>query len=257
MKNKVKYSKEFNKEARYIVSNYNARVKRAKAAGLKRVPEPVKLSELKALGRSSLNKQLNLLKSFNRNTSLKTVELAGGAITTKFQLQNIKTNLTGAKIYFASEVARREKRNLRFPSERLLLINTQEKEALLYKDIQSLSPEDFRSFVATIREYENYPAKRRAGYRGFLSEVDNVMQMLGYPEETINKLINKFNVLNPDQFFYAYDNSDLIARVYELADSPIYGELKLNTTDDDAIDLINTLMEEADDIIKDAIENVD
>lgn len=254
----MKYSKEFNSQAQNIVKNYNAKVKRARNAGIKRVPETVKLRELKALNKTSveLNRELNRLKSFERST-LNPITTKGGAITTSFQLKTLKSNLIGARKYFASEVARREKRNLRFPSERLLLVNTQEKEMLLYQDIESLSPEDFRSFAATIREYETYPAKRAAGYRGFLSEVDNVMQMLGYSEETIKELVNKFNKLNPDQFFYAYDNSDLIARIYELADSPIYGELKLNTTEDDATDLINTLMEEADNIIKDAIENVD
>lgn len=254
----MKYSKEFNSEAQNIVKNYNAKVKRARNAGIKRVPETVKLRELKALNktRSDLNRELNRLKSFERST-LNPITTKGGAITTPFQIRNIKNNLSGARKFFASEIKRREKRLLRFPSERLLLVNAQHKAELLEKDIETMSSDEFRSLAATVREYENYPAKRAAGYRGFLSEIDNVMQMLGYDSKEIDKLLNKFNKLNPDQFFYAYNNSDLIERIYELADSPIYGELKLNTTEDDATDLINTLIEEVDDIIKDAIENVD
>lgn len=254
----MKYSKEFNSEAQNIVKNYNAKVKRARNAGIKRVPETVKLRELKALNktRSELNRELNRLKSFERST-LNPITTKGGATTSSFELKTLKNNLAGAREFFASQVERRKKRDKKFPAERLLLVNAQEKLKLINKEIDELKPEEFRSFVATVREYRDYPAKRAAGYRGYLSEVENVMNVLGYPKSKIDELLNKFNKLNPDQFFYAYDKFPLIDRIYELADSPIYGEIKLNTTDDDATDLINTLIEEADDIIKEAIENVD
>ena len=81
------------------------------------------------------------------------------------------------------------------------------------------------------------------------------MQRLGYSSDEIDSVLNKFNKLNPEQFLYAYDHFDIISRVYELADSPTYGGLKMNTSDKDAEDLIDTLKRDADKVIKDAKKN--
>jgi hypothetical protein len=83
------------------------------------------------------------------------------------------------------------------------------------------------------------------------------MQRLGYSQDEIDSVLNKFNKLNPKQFLYAYDHFDIISRIYELADSPIYGGLKLNTTEEDAENLVDTLMEQVDGVITDAKNNVD
>jgi hypothetical protein len=116
-----------------------------------------------------------------------------------------------------------------------------------------MNQEQFRSFRSSIYQFIDRPHKLAAGYRGFLSEVDSVMGLVGIEEKGRKKFFNKVNKLTPEQFHYLYETSDLISRVYDLADSPeLVGGIKINTSEENARDLIDTLMEEIDELIEEA-----
>lgn len=255
----IRYNKALNARLRREVDNFNKKRKRAIQRGFQQLPPAMKVSELKAryTVKSDLDRELNRLRKFNITNALERVETQGGIDSTSWELKYLKGNVRNARDYFERELKRVSKRVAKFPGEAERLNNIKAKIDILDIDLSYMNQEQFRSARRAIFEYVEAPAKRKAGYRGFLSEVDLVMQRLGYSQEEIDSVLDKFNELNPDQFLYAYDHFDIISRVYELADSPSYGGLKLNTTDEDAENLVDTLMEQVDDVITDAKNNVD
>ena len=86
----------------------------------------------------------------------------------------------------------------------------------------------------------------KTGYRGFLWQVENAMRITGFEDEQINSLFNRLKQLNPSEFHEYYRNNDLVKRLYEIVRRPVHGDMKLTTTEDDARDLIETLLEEVD-----------
>ena len=253
----IRYSKEFNARLRREVDNFNKKRKRAIQRGFRQLPPAMKVSELKAryTVKSDLDREINRLRKFNITNALEKVETQGGIDSTSWELKYLKGNVRNARDYFERELKRVSKRVAKFPGEAERLNNIKAKIDILDIDLSYMDQEQFRSARRAIFEYVEAPAKRKAGYRGFLSEVDLVMQRLGYSSDEIDSILNKFNKLNPEQFLYAYDHFDIISRVYELADSPTYGGLKMNTSDKDAQDLIDTLKRDADKVIKDAKKN--
>lgn len=256
----IRFDSGYNKSIRSIVANYNQRRKRMIAAGYKHVPAPAKVSDLKARyeTRSDLNKELNRLKNLGRGDVLKKIENEGGVKAVDWEFKYAKTNLKNAREYFSREYERVAKRVGKFPGERQYLDAIQAKMNVLDMDINYMNQSQFNSAISAINEFAKSPSKRRAEYRGFLSEVDMVMERLGYSSEQRNQILNKFNKLTPSQFLYAYDKSDIIGRVYELADSPKPGEgIVLNESEEKAQEIIDSLGEQVDDIVLDAQLNMD
>lgn len=255
----IRYSSDFNAQIRKDVRNFNRRVLRAEKRGFRNLPKQVKVSELKSRyeNRSDLVRELNRLRNLRRGDILNYVENQGGVKAISWQFDYVKSNLRNAKQYFEREYERVNKRVGRFPGERQYVDNIQAKLNLLEMNIDYMNQSQFRSVLATIDEFAKSPSKRKAEYRGFLSEVDLIMQRVGVSSEQRDKFFKKFEQLSPSQFLYAYDNNDIIGRIYELADSPKYGGVELNTTEEDAENLVNILLEEADDIVTDAKANMD
>jgi hypothetical protein len=255
----IRYNKELNARLRREVDNFNKKRKRAIQRGFRQLPPAMKVSELKAryTVRSDLDRELNRLRKFNITNALERVETQGGIDSTSWELKYLKGNVRNARDYFQRELNRASKRVAKFPGEAERVNNIRAKIDILDIDLSYMNQEQFRSAKRAIFEYVEAPAKRKAGYRGFLTEVDLVMQRLGYSQDEIDSVLDKFNELNADQFLYAYDHFDIISRIYELADSPVYGGLKLNTTDEDAENLVDTLREQVDGVITDAKNNVD
>lgn len=250
----IKYDPALNEQIRSIVRNYNKRRNRLEKRGFIHLPPPVKVSELKSRYevRSQLVKELNRLKNLGAGEVLRQVETEGGVKAVEWKYKYLKNNLNAAKEYFTREYERISKRAAKFPGEKEHVFTVQNKLSILDLDINYMNQKQFRAAVSAVNEYAKSPTRIKNSYRGFLSEVDMVMDRLNIDKETRDRFFNKFKKLTPTQFLYAYDNNDIIGRIYDLADSPEYGGIKLNTTKEDAKDLIDVLMEEADDIVANA-----
>ena len=120
-----------------------------------------------------------------------------------------------------------------------------------------MNQSDFRSAITATEEFAKSPTRRKEQYREFLSEVDWVMEKTGIKPEDRDAFFKKFSKLTPSQFLYAYDNNKIIEKVYSLYHKD-YGDDEGYLTDEgDAKSTIEELMEEADDIVKDAQLNAD
>lgn len=255
----IRYTKDLNKEIRRDVRNFNQNRNRALKRGLKDVPPIARVSDLKAryTSRKELEKELSRLREFKSGDALKEVETSGGATAIQWELDYLKKLTNETKKFYDREILSIRRYLAKFPRQRDIgkeerLNELLDKRAFLDLDLMHLNQLDYKTYKATIYDYTQYHYRSSRSYRGFLSEVENVMTMVGIEKETINSFMKKFTVLTPEEFVYLYNNSDMIARIYELADSPTLGKLKLNTSSSDAKKKINTLLEEQDDLIKQA-----
>lgn len=256
----IRFDAGYNANMRKIVANYNQRRKRMEQAGIRNIPEPALVSELKGRYsvRSDLDRELERLKNLGRGDVLEKIETSGGVKAVKWQVQYLKNNVKNARNYFEREYERVSKRTAKFPGERQYLDNIRAKIDLLDRNINFMDQADFRSAISSVNEFAMSPTMRKAQYRGFLSEVDWVMEKLGYDDDDRAKFFNKFHKLTPSQFLYMYDNNDIISRIYRLYHKD-YGEEDARLTDSEANaeELIDELMKQADVMIEDAQTNAD
>lgn len=252
----IRYNKAYNKEISAIVKNFNQKRNRAIQQGFKNVPSKIKVSDLKAryTSRKLMNEQLKLMKEFSAggNKVLREVENKGGAESIAWEFKYLKANEKSTREHLVREFKQTAKRVGSFPGERQQLDTLARKINLLDLDVNYMSQSQFNSYRATINEFIQLPSKQKAGYRGFLSELEWVMNVSGTDEQTKNEIFKKINQLTPQQFFNMYENSELIKRIYELADSPAFGEMKLNTSVEDASEKIVALKDSVDILVEQA-----
>lgn len=237
--------------------NYRRRRKRAIDAGFKNVLPDFKLRDLKSIYTSSdLEKQLKVLTKFTQKTLLDKITTKSGTKVSSWQFENLKSNRELAKNYFEKEYERINKRVFTYPGERTYLNNIQAKINLLDLDINVMTEEQFRSAHASILEFEKSNEMRKAEYRGFLNEVDWLMEKLDVPSEKRDKFFKKFETLTPQQFLYVYDNNPIISKIYSLYHKSSDGEAYI-MNEENPEDMLDQLMIEADAMIKDAKLNAD
>lgn len=249
-----------NRKSRYArdLENYRRRRKRAIEAGFKNVLPDFKLRDLRSIytSPSDLEKQLKVLAKFTQKALLNKITTRSGTKVSSWQFANLKTNRELAKNYFEKEYERINQRVLTYPGERSYLNNIQAKIDLLALDINVMDEQQFRSAHAAILEFEKSNEMRRAEYRGFLNEVDWLMEKLDVPSEKRDKFFKKFETLTPQQFLYVYDNNPIIAKIYSLYHKSSDGEAYI-MEEEDPKEILNQLMKYADGIVKEAKLNAD
>lgn len=256
----IRYNKEFNSDIRRIVSNYNAKLRYLEKQNFKNIPERTTSNELKARysNRSDLKKELKRMEGFRKRDLVSRVETQGGIKAVPWQLDFIKANTQSAKEYFQREYERINKRLGKYPGERTYLDNVRAKLNFLERDVNYMNQPDIRTTLSIINEFAIAPTVRKHQYRGYLTEVDWLMEKLGYDEKERKRVFSKFSQLTPSQFLYAYDQNAIIGRIYGLYHKD-YGdeEGRLTATEGEAKDLLEEFIGQIDVIIEDAKENMD
>lgn len=249
----IRFTPEYNAKIRQVVKNFNQKRNRAIKKGYQNVPEVLSVIELRNRydTRAELNRALNLYKSFSGSKeALKKVENSGGAKAIQWEFDYLKDNLKYAKEFYDREIE--EARSLDTPlkiARAEYLNNLKAKRAYLDLEISNLSQSQFRTFKRTIDSYIEANTRNTSAYRGWLSEVEEIMKYLGYDKNTRDKFFNKFKKLTPRQFVNMYRTSSLISRVYEMYNPSNKDGLSLTMTDEDAKETIDTLLNTADDLV--------
>lgn len=249
-----------NKEQQNIVRNYNRRVKYASNSGTpkKYLPQTYKLRELRRAFKSKagLDRELKHLQSFTKQSLSEKANVNFNA--SKWEIKHL-TSLRdlAIKSYQKRVVSAQRKLEKGYMGQNLKIRNLQAKIATLNLDLNTVTESQYRSFKAAINEFIDFPSLQYRGYRGFLSELDWIMDNMGIPEADRTKFFNKFKKLTPEQFQYLYDNNDVIDKIYDLVDSPPTGGLKWvgTSSEGEAPRLIKELMENVDVYIEDARAN--
>lgn len=259
----IRYTKDYNAKLQRAVRNFNKKRKTAIRNGFKNIPPIIRVSDLKARyeKRSDLERELKLLYKFSsrRGKLLEVIENEGGAKSIAWEFEHLKANEKLARDFYIRQFTIYASRAGEFPSERDKLSEMGSKLAALDMDIAYMNQDQFRAYRNAINSFLENAAKRRGGFRGFMSQALEIMKFAGIDKKDINRVMKKINELTPDQFTKMYTESDLVQRIYELADSPKYtgGRLKLLTTEENAKEITEAFVEEVDDIVEQAKKEPD
>lgn len=250
----IKFTPEYNAEIRRVVKNFNQKRNRAIQRGFKLLPPMMTTKELKMRyqTKSELDRELNRIKRFNRSgdEALKIVETSGGAKAIKWEYDYLKSNLRSAIKFYDREIEEASRLNTSMQVTKAEYLNNMKaKRDYLNLELSQLNQSQFQTYRATINEYLHANEARVNGYRNWMNEVELIMRQLGYDNKTINKFFEGFDALTPRQFLTMYRQNSLISRIYELYIPNNNGMFELSTSEEDAKDLIDTLMEEKDEMI--------
>lgn len=249
----IRFTPEYNARINKIVREYNRRVTRANKEGKLRKSNLPELASVRVLkksytNRTDLDRELRNLEMFNRRMARE----PAGEFVTKYDIEVIKANKEATIKHFeniADIVRSKIGKNL--PLQRGRLDTIEMNIENLKQDVDTASEADLRGMLAYVNKYRKSFERQASGYRGFLSEVELIMDRVGVAKEDKDAFFKKLSQLNSEEFYELYEKSDLVSKVYELADSPKYtgGKLVLYDTEENAKDLIDTLLQEADMLI--------
>lgn len=251
----IRYSKAYNQEISRVVRNFNAKRNRAIKKGKRLVPPQITVSDLKSRyeNRRDLNRELRLIEKFGERDALTEVENLGGAKAVKWEVEYLKDNLKYAKQFFDQEIKKAsyidEKMSV---SKTEYLNNLRAKRDFLELEMTNLDPSDYRTFKKTMNEYFYANKRNLESYRNWLNEVETIMRHMGYDNKTIDKFFEGFDSLTPEQFINLYRNNPIVSRLYELYVPSNDGSFSLSTSEEDAENLIDTFIEEKDQMIEQA-----
>lgn len=251
----IRYDADLNARLRRLVKNFNAKRNRAIKRGFHYLPDKIFVRDLKARhsNRQELFREMELIERFmkQRDESLEIVETSGGAKTIKWEFDYLKANLKYAKEFYDREIKDAAKLKTELNVTRAeLLNNLKAKRDYLDLEISDLTPSQFKTYRATIEEFLSANQRQIHGYRNWMIEVETIMRTLGYDRATINRFFTGFEELNPRQFLTMYRQSAIVSRIYELYIPTTDGDFKFSTTEEDARNLIETFMEEKDELIE-------
>ena len=250
----IRFTPEYNARSNRIVKNFNQKVNRANRIGKiprKNLPANVSLRQLKKsyTNRKDLERELKNLELFNR----KSVRQQYSKYATGYDIDLIKANKENAAQYFQWRSDLLAKKAVSgYPLSASRWKEYQANAAILRKDLSTASQSELDSMSALVSDYRQSFERRATGYRGFLSQVDILMEETGFDKQQRDLFFKKFSKLTEDEFLDLYESNDLIKRIYDFADSPKLtgGVLKLNASKKEIKEKLNTLLEEQDYLIE-------
>lgn len=253
----IRFDSALNKEMRRIVKNFNEKRKRAIRRGFTNLPDKIYVSDLKRRyeSRELLKKELKLLEQFNKekDKSLEIIETLEGGRLIKWEYEYLKSNLNAAKKFYDREIKEAAQSEEPFSIARSEYINNlRSKRKFLELELIELNTPQLRTYRKTIDEYLSSSKRDLDSYRGWLKEVEIIMRQLGYDNKTINRFFDGFSNLTPRQFVKLYRENNLVSRIYELYIPSKDRSFRLSTDEDDAKQIINTFMQEKDQMIEKA-----
>lgn len=261
----IRYTPEYNRRIRRVVENYNRKLSRARQIDKVKkadLPEQVSVKTLKNsfTRRRDLERELRTLEKFSRQS----VKQSVGRVTV-YDREVIKKNRRATIKYFENTVRAIRKKDIKYyPGEQARVKTIEQNLDILRKGVSRATESEIETMKAYVDKYRKSFQIQASGYRGFMSEVEQIIDAvnIGAGDEQISDadkdaFFKKFSKLTPEEMYELYESSDLIGRVYRLADSPKYtgGELKIYASDDYARTLIKALMEEADLLISEVKSN--
>ena len=102
----INYDKQFNAKINKVVRQFNAKVARLQAKGVKYAPEKISVADLKStyFERDSLKRKLKQLERFTTRGAEEIVELGGGAKVTKWELTTLKSDMAYLKRRYSDKI---------------------------------------------------------------------------------------------------------------------------------------------------------
>jgi hypothetical protein len=102
----INYDKQFNAKINRIVRDFNRKVTKLQNEGMKYIPDPITVNDLKStyFERNSLKRRLRQLERFTRDGAETIVDLQGGAKATKWELETLRSDMTYLKKRYTNKI---------------------------------------------------------------------------------------------------------------------------------------------------------
>ena len=255
----IKYTPDYIKKIKRIVDPYNKRVRTAHSKGKipkSRLPEPVSMATLmKSYNkRSDLDRELRNLQRFSRKATKVVDENEMNGPVTKYDIDLIKANRKAASKYFKEQIELIKSTMKGYsPIQQQRIDLIQEHVDLLDgMDLGKATLSELKSMERYVDKYRKHFERQATGYRGFLGEVEVIMDRVGVPASKKEEFFDKLSKLNSEEFYQLYEKYDIIDAIYRLADSPktAGGEMIIYDDGERAADLIDELLEDIDVMIE-------
>ena len=249
----IRFTPEYNKYIRKTVNEYNRKVQRANTEGkVKKVdlPEMASVKTLKKsyLHRSDLDKELANLKAFSRKSARQKVV---GNVS-RYQINMINANREKTIEFFEHKAdVIRKKATSGYPLQKDRLVAIEENLGILKKGVEGATEDELKAMSAYVNKYRGSFERQATGYRGFLSEVDLIMDNVGISQDKQDEFFKKLSKLDEEEFMDLYEKEDIINDIYNIAESPKLtgGELYIKDKQR-AKDLIDGLLSKIDSMIE-------
>lgn len=255
----IKYTPEDNDRIRRIVNTYNAKVRSAHSKDKipkKRLPELASIATIKKSynKRADLNRELKNLQLFSKTLTEVVDENEMNGPVTKYDIELIKANRKAASNYFKKQIELIKSTMKGYsPIQQQRIDLIQEHVDLLDDmDLGKATLSELKSMERYVDKYRRNFERQASGYRGFLSEVEVIMDRVGVSEAKKEEFFNKLSKLNSEEFYQLYEKYDIIDAIYRLADSPKYtgGEWIIYDDGERAGQLVDELLEDIDVMIE-------
>ena len=217
----IRFTPEYNSKIRRVIKNYNAKVDRANAANLKRVPDRITTAQLKSAyrTRSELERRLDQLAKFNMQKTKDIVKVgAENMRLSKWEWESLNRNRYATMRKVEAELARQKKidraRKRILPSEHTRqLKNTI--SSLKVKPVKA-SFKQLKRIKAIVDRYgERRVETDQQFYENFFDMLWSSVPYVDADEETIQYIHDMLEQLTPQQLLDMYHNEQDIKDIVE------------------------------------------
>lgn len=224
----IRFDKDFNKEIRRIVKNYNRRIDRMELGGNYAIPEfiPARVSvkQLKATytDRSLLQRRLKELDKV-RESSSEIITLKSGLKLPRFEYEQFKQNKAAVKRALTIERSRLTSTKLKFAGRSLgfsraelgdtRLQTVEATQRALQDEIDTLNASEYAKQSKIIARQIKRKIAQKEFYSNYLDMLFDTGREIGYDEEKIKFMTEKLARLNDVQFTNLFNDDEAIKRV--------------------------------------------
>lgn len=254
----IRYNPELNSKIRRIVKNYNAKVDRANAAELKRVPDRLTTKQLKSAykTRADLERRLNQLAKFNMEKTKDIVKVgAENMRLSRWEWESLNKNRYTTIRKVEAELNRQRKvdrmRRRILPSEHTRQLKTTLKALKVQPATASFK--QLRKLKAIVDRYgERRVETDQQFYENFFDMLWSSVPYVDADEETIQFIHDTLEQLTPQQLLDMYHNEQDIKDIVE--DYNKYIDTQGYAIDDAEAESKNQALEDLADILPALVE---
>lgn len=224
----IDYDKQFNARINNIVRRFNAKVARLEREGLKYIPDRVSVADLKAtyFERDSLKRRLNMLEKFTERGAEEIVQTAGGAKTTRWELES----LIAEREYLKRRYTNRMKKygdivptilgkqqavsyarmgDARYENLKVL-------KGSMERDITELDQSEFNRLKRqTYKQTRRYHRQKYVLWANYFQFLEDVAFKAGIDDEVLRRIEDKLLKMDVDDFMRFFDTEKAFSSVID------------------------------------------
>ncbi|MBO7731337.1 MAG: hypothetical protein J6S67_02240 [Methanobrevibacter sp.] len=224
----INYDKKFNAEINSIVRRFNAKVARLEKEGLKYIPDRISVADLKAtyFERDSLKRRLSLLENFSKRGAEEIVQTAGGAKTTRWELESLIAEREYLKHRYATRlkkygdtiptilgkkqaVSYARMGDARYENLKVL-------KSSMERNITDLDQYEYNRIKRqTYKQIKRYHRQKYVLWANYFQFLEDVAFKAGIDDETLRRIEDKLLKMDVDDFMRFFDTEKAFSSVID------------------------------------------